>query len=87
MNAWGLNKKGFKVVFLFDLLMQSRLVIAGQPANDLVNFFFRAILAFRFLNIQRVDPCKSCRENVMLGHRYSSCVSGSDTHAVFSALT
>src|ERR1700704_4366653 len=85
MDDWGLSKKGFKIVFLVDLVLYSRSVIAREPANDLVNFFFRAIFALRFLNIQRINPCKCCRENVMFKHCHSSCVSRPDTHAVFSA--
>jgi hypothetical protein len=47
-------------------------VIARQPANDLINFFFSAIFAFRFLNIQRINLCKFHRENVILRHRHFS---------------
>src|SRR5262245_44184423 len=34
MNGRCLSKKGFEIVFFFDLLLQSLLGIAGQPAND-----------------------------------------------------
>lgn len=46
--------------------------------RSLPGFFFRAIFAFRFLNIQRINFCKCCRENVMLGHRYFSCLLTAD---------
>jgi len=49
-----LSKEGFKIMILIDLLLKPGPVIASQPADDLVNFFFRMILAFRFLNIQRI---------------------------------
>src|SRR5262245_61634603 len=70
MNAWCLGKKGFKIVFLFDLLLQSRLVITRQPANNLVHFLLGAFLAFRFLNVQRIDPGKLHRENAVQGFSY-----------------
>jgi hypothetical protein len=37
----------FEIVILFDLLLQSRLVVSREPANDLVDFILRAILALR----------------------------------------
>lgn len=51
MDRWSLSKKGFKIVSLFDLFLQTGLVITCQPANNLVNFCFRAVFAFRFLNV------------------------------------
>ena len=51
MDGWRLGKKGCKIVFLFDLLLQARLAIASQPTDDLVYFLFRAILAFCLVNV------------------------------------
>jgi hypothetical protein len=51
MNGRRLGKKGLKIALPFDLLLQSRLGIAGQPADDPVDFFFRAMLTLRFFNI------------------------------------
>ena len=50
MHGGGLVKKGLEIVFLFDLLLQSGLVIAREPTNDLVDFFLRTVLAFRFFS-------------------------------------
>ena len=51
MDSGCLSKKGFKIALLFDLFRQFRLGIASQPADDLVNFFFRATFTLRFFNI------------------------------------
>ena len=49
MDSGSLSKKGFKIDLLFDLFRQFQLGIASQPADDLVNFFFRATFTLRFL--------------------------------------
>ena len=54
IQGWRLGEKGFKVIPLFELLLQSRQGIASQPADGLVDFFLRAIFAFRFLNVERL---------------------------------
>jgi hypothetical protein len=36
------SEKGFKVGVAVDLLLQSRPVIAGQPAKNRIDFFFCA---------------------------------------------
>jgi hypothetical protein len=46
-----LEQKRFKFGFQFDLPLQPPLAITSQPADDLVNFAFRTILTFRFLNV------------------------------------
>jgi hypothetical protein len=51
MNGRCLREKSCEIAFLFDLLPQFRVAIAGQPTDDFVNFFFRTVLAFRFLNV------------------------------------
>lgn len=82
VNAWRLSEEGFKIVSLFDLLLQSSVVIARQPANDLVDFFLSAILAFRFLNIQRIDLRKWHRENsIHLSLLSLSCLLADFLHA------
>jgi hypothetical protein len=40
MHGRGLGKESLEVVLLFDLPIQSLLVVARQPADDLVDFFF-----------------------------------------------
>jgi hypothetical protein len=87
MKSRRLSEKDFKIVFLFDLLLQSRRVIASQPADDLVNFLFRPLLTFRFLNIERVKPGKFYRENVLFKHGHFSIWLSPVTHSIFSALT
>ena len=50
-----------------------------QPAKSNSGLFwstssFGTFFAFRFLNIQRINPCKRCRENVISRHRPFSSV-------------
>ena len=54
MKQWRVGKEGLKVAFKFDLALQFRLAVARQPADDVINFFFRAVLAFGLLNIEAV---------------------------------
>src|SRR5262249_34792993 len=58
IKHWRFGKEGLKVAFKFDLVLQFRLIVARQPADDLINFFFRAVLAFGLLNIHRVNARK-----------------------------
>ncbi|HKQ14296.1 MAG TPA: hypothetical protein VJT80_12755 [Steroidobacteraceae bacterium] len=58
MNGRRLSKKGFEIVLLLDLPPQPSPVIAGQPANDPIDLFFRATLVFRLFNVQRINAGK-----------------------------
>src|SRR5262245_11803835 len=69
-----LSIKGLKINFLFDLPLQYRLVIAGQPADDLVDFFFCTSLAFRFENVHRIHSRKFHRENSLIILCHSSAL-------------
>jgi hypothetical protein len=51
-----------------DLRFQAGFAVSGQPADDLIDLNFGAILTLRFLNIQRVHLGKFCSEDSMLGH-------------------
>ena len=55
IEHWRFGKEGLNVALKLYLVLKFCLAIACQPANDLVNFFFRAVLAFGFLNIHRVN--------------------------------
>jgi hypothetical protein len=79
MKQWRVGKEGLKIAFTFDLALQLRLVIACQLADDLINFFFRAVLAFSFLNIHRVDARKFHSVDAVLRHGSSSSRSRLDT--------
>ena len=68
MQGRGLGKKGRDVDLPLDLLLQARLVIARQPADDPVDLFIRALLSLRLLHVQRVDLGKGCREYQMPSH-------------------
>src|SRR5262245_65631358 len=72
MKQWCFGKEGLKVAFKFDLALQFRLVVARQPADDLINFFFRAVLAFGLLNIHRVNARKFHSVYSVLRHGHSS---------------
>jgi len=50
-----LMEEGLEVALPLDLLLQALLVVARQPADDLVDLFLRAVLALRLLDVQRVD--------------------------------
>src|SRR5690606_25298810 len=78
MHGGGLLEERFEIVLLVDLLLEFLLTVAGEPANDLVDFLLRAAFALGLLNVQRVDLCKRHRENVVLGHCCYSCVRGFD---------
>ncbi len=52
MDGRGFGKECLEIILLFDLLLQATLVIAGQPADDLIYFSFRSILAFSLLDVQ-----------------------------------
>jgi ribulose-5-phosphate 4-epimerase/fuculose-1-phosphate aldolase len=57
------GKEGGEIASFPDLLLQTGLGIAGQPADDLVHLFLRAVLALRLLNIQRIDLGEFDAEN------------------------
>ena len=46
--------------------------VAGQPGNDRIDFLFRPIFPFRFLNIKRIDTRKGCRIQTVFRHRTPS---------------
>src|ERR1051326_375716 len=66
VNGWRLRIEGFDITFLFELLAQACSGVARQPADDLVNVFFRTILGFRFLDIERIYLGKFHRVNGVL---------------------
>lgn len=68
MQGWRLGEECLDVAFARDLLLQSCLIIAGQPPDDLINLRFCAILAFGFLNIQRIHTGELGCEDPMLSH-------------------
>ena len=51
---------------------QLGLVVAGEPADDLIDFGFRPALALGLLHVQRVQPGELHRENGVASHRHSS---------------
>src|SRR5262249_22146501 len=70
-----LSKKGFKIIFLFNLFLQSCLVIASQPTDNFVDFFFRSIFAFCFFNVEWIYICKfHCEHLLFRSHRSSGGV-------------
>src|SRR5262245_21194775 len=82
MKQWRFGKEGLKVAFKFDLALQFRLVVARQPTDDVINFFFRAVLAFGLLNIHRVNTRKFHSVYSVLRHGHSSSRSRLDTRAL-----
>ena len=51
-----------------DLLLQRLLIIAGQPANDGIDFIFAAIFSGCFLHIQRINTGKRHRKYFCVVH-------------------
>src|SRR5262245_2903988 len=86
MKQWCFGKEGLKVALKFDLVLQFRLIVARQPADNLINFFFRAVLAFGLLNIHRVNARKFYSVYSVLRHGHSSSRSRLGTRAL-GALT
>src|SRR5207342_2642081 len=82
MKQWRVGKEGLKVAFTFDLMLQFRLAVARQPADNLINFFFRAVLAFGLLNIHRVNARKFHSVDAVLRHGHSSSRSRLDMRAL-----
>src|SRR5918911_238989 len=82
IKQWRFGKEGLKVAFKFDLALQFRLAVARQPADDLINFFFRAVLAFGLLNIHRVNARKFHSVDAVLRHCHSSSRSRLGTRAL-----
>src|ERR1041384_7440353 len=70
MHGGRLGEKRLKIVMLAELLLQPFLVIARQPADDVVDLVFGAILALRLLHIERIDFGEFHGENPMLRHRH-----------------
>jgi hypothetical protein len=52
------GKESLNVAFKFDLVLEPCSAVARSPADDLVNFLFRAVLAFGLLNIHRGNARK-----------------------------
>jgi len=55
---WGLGKEGLKINLFLDLRLQAWPVIARQPVNNRVDFFFCATFLLYFLDIQRIHAGK-----------------------------
>jgi hypothetical protein len=72
MEGGRLGEESFQVDALRDLLVQARRGIARQPADDLVDFGLRAVLALRLLDIHRIHLGEGGRENAVPGHRQAA---------------
>ena len=66
------GKEGLKIALKLDLALQFFLAVARQPADDLVNFFLRTVLAFGLLNIQWINAGKFHSIYTMLRHNHFS---------------
>jgi hypothetical protein len=73
MDPGRLGEEGLEVALPFDLPPQPRPVVTRQPADDLIDFFLRAVLAFRLLDVQRVHLREFHRENAVVRHRHCPC--------------
>lgn len=69
MGAGGLGEEGFEAVLAFDLVAQAGLVVAGQSADDLVDFGLDAVLTLGFLDVQGVELGEGHGEDATVGHR------------------
>src|SRR5690606_10635119 len=78
VNSRGLGKKCLEVTLLFYLLLQPCLVIASQPADDLVDFVSGTILPLRFLDIQRIHFREFNRRDAIVVLHQSSDNQASD---------
>lgn len=59
------SEEGLEVCPLVEHFLEAVLVTASQSADELVDLVFRAILALRFLHIERVDCGEFRRDDEM----------------------
>ena len=81
-----LGEEGFEVVVLLDLLLQAGVVVAGEPVDDLVDFFAGAGFSLGLLDVARVDPGEGHVEDATWGHGASCGGCGGDRGLVREAL-
>lgn len=75
MEGGGFGEEGLEVGLPFDLPLQAGGAVAGQPADDLVDFRPRAVFAFRLLDVERIDLGERHCEDAMR-HRGGSSGGG-----------
>lgn len=62
------GKKRLEIRPFRQLSFQSRLIMTGQPADDLVDFIFRPALFYRLFDIKRIDAGERYGIDSMLCH-------------------
>src|SRR5690606_36449127 len=72
LHCWRLREEGLEVGTPLDLLLQTRLVIACEPANDTVNLLLCPLFTPGFLHVKGIHRRERRGENSVCGHR---CIS------------
>jgi hypothetical protein len=60
-----LCEKRFHIYTPLDLLLQSGVIIARQPADDFIDFVLRPIFSLRLLNVTDIDLCERHGKDVV----------------------
>jgi hypothetical protein len=72
MERRGLSKESLEVILGFNLFLQLRRVISGQPANDFIDFLLCAAFPLSLVDVGRVNRRKGHGEDAVFCQ--SSCL-------------